>query len=207
MTLNTVGYIKGVIDWKDFHYWVNANLLKAPNADFTYKEAGLTYDEWNGLQVAERSSLDNRGGQGFAAWFMLSWSNTPCQDDDWEQDVVREYYDSDEEFEDAWSRSLARQHALGDFYGEFSFDTAYGYKDENGLDCSGLHASYLVRIYREYLEPRGVDMVWMNEYTSERFTNLDGLTTLLGSGEKAGDWFEHTVKPYLNNTLGIDLSK
>jgi len=49
---------------------------------------------------------------------------------------------------------------------EVNFDTAYGYKAANDAGCGDLHAAFIVRI-GEWLDARGVDWSWYNEFTGD----------------------------------------
>jgi hypothetical protein len=195
MTLNTKVYVQGSVDWDDFHGWVNRELLKAPDAAFTRTD----------------HSLSNRMGQGLIAIFELSWSDVPQQYVSYilDQEDYRDEYDSDEEhqvavaefaaeFADEVERARVATEAIGDYYAEFSFDTGYGYK-QDGRGCSDLHGTFLVKAYREYFEPRGVDFVWKNEFTGDLYKNLDGIETLLDGGAEATAWFENVLIPAVEN--------
>lgn len=49
---------------------------------------------------------------------------------------------------------------------ETAFDTAYGYRADNGAGCSDLHA-WFVQAVAAWADERGIDWQWRNEYTGE----------------------------------------
>lgn len=77
---------------------------------------------------------------------------------------------------------------------EVSFDTAYGYRDENGYGCGDLHARLVAELGR-WLDERGVRWEWQNEFTGEVHTGYDRLVDLASSGFEASAWFRTSVLP------------
>lgn len=65
---------------------------------------------------------------------------------------------------------------------EVDFDTAYGYRAENGAGCSDLHA-WLVRELGRWLTERGLTWLWYHEYTGEWHPSSDPVT-ILGDPER-----------------------
>lgn len=55
-----------------------------------------------------------------------------------------------------------------------SFDTAYGYRDDQGRGCSDFHAD-LIRELGAWLEQRGARWMWEDEFTGEVHHGYDGL--------------------------------
>lgn len=181
MTLNTYIYIQGPIDGEDLHRWVCENLFQVPDYSKvrrSRKVKGQTYLDWrNEPYTADLDEMNNEPSQGLPAWLFLSWSDTPMDKDEGEP------YEPE-----------------GEYYALLSFDTAYSYHDpETGFGCTELHASYIIRLYDEYLKPRGIDLIWQDEYTGKLYKNLDpeGLQDFLGGGEAATDWFNNTLLPNL----------
>lgn len=77
---------------------------------------------------------------------------------------------------------------------EVSFDTAYGYRDEQGRGCGDLHASLVAQL-GQWLDERGVRWLWENEFTGEIHSGYDRLTDLCTGGFEAAAWFRTTVLP------------
>ena len=88
---------------------------------------------------------------------------------------------------------------------DVSFDTAYGYVDENGEGCGHLHVRLLAELGawierapsggRRSGTPSGARWSWRNEFTGEVHEGPDRLYELVDSGEKAHDWFTNVVRP------------
>lgn len=77
------------------------------------------------------------------------------------------------------------------------FDTAYGYRDKRGWGCGDLHAA-LVAELGAWLDGRGVDWAWRNEFTGEVHSGPDRaekLIELVSGGAEAGTWFRTMVVP------------
>jgi hypothetical protein len=77
---------------------------------------------------------------------------------------------------------------------EVSFDTAYGYRDEQGRGCGDLHAS-LVSQLGQWLDERVVRWLWQNEFTGEIHSGYGRLIDLCSGGFEAAAWFQTTVAP------------
>lgn len=79
---------------------------------------------------------------------------------------------------------------------EVSFDTAYGYRGDNGESCSDLHAR-LVTALGQWLDARGLPWKWQNEYTGEWFDRYDGLAEFGDAHRTTGAdaWFRNVVLP------------
>lgn len=183
MTLSTNIYILGPVDGPDLHAWVNENILRVKNPIVTEGHR----DDYH--------YLHNAIGQGFDAIFELDWWDTPqlmtdgLTDKDDPDDV--EYY-------------TKKQEAIGaPYYAHIDFDTAYGYS-KNGMGCTELHASWIVRLYREYFEPRGLEIAWQDEYSGKVWRNLseEGMTDFLGGGDAAMNWFTSVVRPAITEEFG-----
>lgn len=79
---------------------------------------------------------------------------------------------------------------------EVTFDTAYGYRTDDGESCSDLHAR-LVRALGQWLDARGLPWKWQNEFTGEWFDRYEGLDTFGNAFRSTGaeDWFTNVVQP------------
>lgn len=77
---------------------------------------------------------------------------------------------------------------------EISFDTAYGYQDEQGRGCGDPHASVVAQL-GQWLDERGVRWLWLNEFTGEIHSGYDRLVELCTDGFAASAWFQTTVLP------------
>lgn len=84
---------------------------------------------------------------------------------------------------------------------EVQFDTAYGYKDEQGRGCGDLHACYVAELGK-WLDERHVRWKWENEFTGEIHSGYDRLIELCTGGFGATAWFQTTVMPALRNEFG-----
>ncbi|TMS00144.1 hypothetical protein [Nonomuraea basaltis] len=77
---------------------------------------------------------------------------------------------------------------------EVSFDTAYGYRDEQGRRCGDLHASLVADLGR-WLDERGVRWLWYADTLAEVYSGYEPLTRLCTAGAEAADWFRTSVLP------------
>lgn len=192
MTLSTDIYVLGKIDGHDLHRWIHVNLFNLdPDHPVSYKEEveGQTYtSEWRGTYVARENELANAPGQGFPAWLILNWTDEAREFDNGVENI-EELGEDDREW------TLKVREAIGSpYFAHLNFDTAYGYR-QDGMGCTELHASYIVRLYREYFEPRGIEIVWEDEYRGTYHRNLDslGMKQFLGAGDEAMEWFANIV--------------
>lgn len=80
---------------------------------------------------------------------------------------------------------------------EIGIDTAYGFRGENGMDCSMLHALLLY-----YLDDLGYKFLWKNEYSGEINNQLEGIAEFIGNGADAANWFANVVKPMIEGMGG-----
>lgn len=83
---------------------------------------------------------------------------------------------------------------------EVSFDTAYGYRGENGETCNQLHARYVGQL-GAWLDKRGIPWKWKNEYTGEWFDGYEGLAEFARNRD-AMDWFDSEVAPVIRAAGG-----
>jgi hypothetical protein len=77
------------------------------------------------------------------------------------------------------------------------FDTAYSYHDEHG-GCGTLHARLLFQL-GEWLDARGIQWAWRNEFTGEVHIGdkYERLADLTDGGQAAMRWFKGVVEPAL----------
>lgn len=199
MTLSTDIYILGKIDGHDLHRWIHANLFGlSPDHPVSFSEEveGQEYENsWRGRYIARENQLSNSPGQGFPAWLIMEWTDDAREyDNGFSEEELKDTDDEDVQW------TLETRRAIGSpYYAHLDFDTAYGY-NRNGMGCTELHASYIVRLYREYFEPRGIDIIWQDEYRGTYHKNLseEGMREFLGAGDEAMDWFYKKVVPMLD---------
>lgn len=77
---------------------------------------------------------------------------------------------------------------------EVSFDTAYGYRGDNGEGCGDLHAR-LVAELGQWLDGKGLRWSWVNEFTGDTHWGYEGLTDLGSGGAEASSWYRNIVAP------------
>lgn len=77
-----------------------------------------------------------------------------------------------------------------------NWDTAYGYSDAEGRNCTTLHAHYIVELVG-WLALRGARVRWRNEYTNEVHDGADwkALAGFVGDGDRAQAWFQTKAVP------------
>jgi hypothetical protein len=84
-----------------------------------------------------------------------------------------------------------------------SFDTAYGYRGDNGEGCGDLHARLVAQL-GQWLDRQGIGWKWQNEFTGEIHDRYDGLTELRSGGAEASDWFRDIVRPAIVARLAFE---
>ena len=84
---------------------------------------------------------------------------------------------------------------------EVSFDTAYGYRGDNGEGCGDLHARLVAELGR-WLDGKGVRWSWQNEFTGEIHSGYEGLTELGAGGLAALEWFAAEALPAIAAHVG-----
>lgn len=86
---------------------------------------------------------------------------------------------------------------------EVTFDTAYGYRGEDGESCSDLHARLVTALGR-WLDARGLPWKWQNEYTGDWFDRFDGLAEFGDAHRSTGAdaWFRNLVLPAIASEAG-----
>ncbi|MEU4224326.1 hypothetical protein AB0F17_08535 [Nonomuraea sp. NPDC026600] len=77
---------------------------------------------------------------------------------------------------------------------EVSFDTAYGYRDEQGRRCGDLHASLVADLGR-WLDERAVRWLWEADTLAEVYSGYERLPRLCSAGSEATAWFRTSVLP------------
>lgn len=77
---------------------------------------------------------------------------------------------------------------------EVSFDTSYGYRDEQGRYCGDLHAC-LVAELGHWLDERGVRWLWYADTLAEVYAGYERLTDLCSAGARASAWYRSAVLP------------
>jgi len=122
------------------------------------------------------SSIGNKIDQGLCALLNISYGHRPAEaHDEWcEDDCTGTYHDPEN-----WA--------------VVDFDTAYGY-NHNGERCGDLHAR-LVAELGAWLDDKGLDWSWRNEFTGEIYHRYDGLTGLCEGGAEATAWFRDFAAP------------
>jgi hypothetical protein len=79
-------------------------------------------------------------------------------------------------------------------FASVNWDTTYGYDNPQVGGCADLHARLIVHL-GHWLDARGIDWSWRNEFTGEVHHRYDGLDAFVGSGQEARAWFTGTVLP------------
>jgi hypothetical protein len=164
-------------------YQVNREMLGTPDA----VEPIRGPEEYDGPGVRR---IDHRPGIGLPAWLLMNYRAegskaipfTPDSDWEYEGDELEEerrYHERD-----PWRNGTASI--------QVNWDTAYSYRGPHGESCSDLHALYIEHVGR-WLDERGIDWHWKNEYTGEWHHGRDGLAEFSRFHRPGGDadnWFQ-----------------
>lgn len=151
-------------------------------------------DSWRGEGAR---TIANPPGIGLPAWLICHYrEDTPLR-------TPEQAATHDEDCEDdcdgtGWSHSPAA-------WMEVTMDTGYGYSDDEG-GCGALHARLVARLGK-WLDARGVEWSWTNEFTGETHAGdqrYDRLPDLAGGGEDAERWFHTSILPAIAEATGIE---
>jgi hypothetical protein len=185
MTLDTTVYLDGPVDVHALFRTCQSLVGSSDTVEWTDESVG----EWYGDGVWE---LGNRPGQGLCALLDLQYrpSGEPLVSD----------ADAGKHDEDC-EPGCTYHHAVA-CYARVSFDTAYGYRDDEGRDCNQLHVR-LVSELGKVLDAEGVGWRWKNEYTGEIHAGHTGYAGLIGSGDQAQAWYRDKVVPALQAMGGV----
>lgn len=133
--------------------------------------------------------LDNQIAQGFDAW-VLSKSRKDGQPFVGEHDTGEWACEEDC---DHW------RHVVSGYEIDVDMDTAYGYRGDNGDGCADLHARVIVGLVQWASETSpDIEIRWLNEFTGEVHTGLDGIADFTSIGGEAQAWFTNTVLPSIS---------
>jgi hypothetical protein len=182
MTLSTHVYLLTEADPRDVFFECR-RLLGATDAH-RWEDKPSFYGEPKG----DERVIMNGGGQGLPAWLIIRYSpNGPLL--------------SESEGHDECDDDCTFEHDPAHWV-NIDFDTAYSYKDSYG-GCGALHARLLFDL-GQWLDDRGIDWSWRNEFTGEihggdeRYRRLGDLTE---GGRAAMRWFKGTVEPVIYASL------
>lgn len=131
-----------------------------------FDEARRLIGAEHGIYEEGPNRIANKWGQGFPSYVGLSYgADAPLTDD-------CDDHDSPERC----------GYPVAHWSIEMRFDTAYGYRAENGAGCSDLHA-WMVRELGRWLTDRGLTWYWYHEYLGEWHPSSDPIT-ILGDPER-----------------------
>lgn len=164
MTLSTDVYIQGPVDLHALKYVVQAALAE-------FDEAGRTPDEqaWNDDSAELSPSWSTKVGQGLPAWTYIHFAHLAAEGA-WAQ-PNDEYADDSDYDEDGEPALQTPKH-----FARIDFDTAYGYRGENGETCSTLHVQLMTWVGK-WLDEQSVPWQWRDEFTGEIHDAYDGFDT------------------------------
>jgi hypothetical protein len=90
---------------------------------------------------------------------------------------------------------------------EISIDTTYSFMNDRGESCSQRHARFIHEL-GEWLDERGCEWAWQNEYQCQWYIGRDGLEYFgnfhTGTGGPA-EWFATKVLPAIATMAGEEL--
>lgn len=75
---------------------------------------------------------------------------------------------------------------------DLMWDTTYSYRDNEGRDCTTLHAHYL-REMGAWLDSRQIAWGWRDEYSGEVHAGVEGLTRFMHHGDQAQGTFDALI--------------
>lgn len=154
MTLSTDVYIQGPVDLHALKYVVQAALAE-------FDEVGRTTEQqaWNDDSAGLSPSWSTMVGQGLPAWTYIHFAH-PAAEGAWAQ--------PEDENDEGY---VTPAH-----FARIDFDTAYGYRGENGETCSTLHVQLMTRVGK-WLDEQSVPWKWRDEFTGKVHDAYDGFDT------------------------------
>jgi hypothetical protein len=188
MTLSTYVYIHDETDHAEVFRYCQGLLTD-------YDDEGRTPDD----QRSETSkntyndawSMDNACGQGLPAWLLTSYKpGEPVRATSGHDE------DCDEDCSGSWHEPA--------YWTRINLDTAYSYRSRE-LNCGELHAQIVARL-GAWLDSRGVDWSWRNEYTGDVHSGpdrIERLADLAGASDDATEWVRTSVLP----AIAVDMAK
>ena len=186
MTLSTTLYVHGIVRPAEMLAELRQHLA-AYDPDGRTPEQHRDLDNWH--DNPNEKTIGNAIGQGLPSILLLTY----CPDG---PRVTAEQAAAHDEWcdDDCDGSGHEPAHVL-----EVNWDTSYGYRHPEVGGCSQLHARLIVSA-GQWLDAKGVDWSWQNEYTGEYHHRYDGLAEFIGDGANADAWFTGTVLPALNAT-------
>lgn len=188
MTLNTSFVVAApaghVEEYAEQIYTVCRQMLHTP--DHVQPKRGEADPRWSEPGTRD---IDHPLGIGLAAWLTVQYRPEGPK-------VVV----PDDEDEVRW----ALEHPFTNGFGsvQVSWDTSYGYRSDEGLDCSQLHAAYIVGL-GNWCDPRELPWQWQNEYTGEWHMHQRGLQEFAKFHDSSvKDWFSG-----VQLAIGLEASK
>lgn len=161
MTLSTDMYVQAPVDVVALQYVVKCALAE-------FDEVGRTPDQqtWNDDSAELSPSFSTLVGQGLPAWTYIHFgaAGTWAQPHD-------EYAEDSDYDEDGEPAIQSPKH-----FARIDFDTAYGYRGENGESCSALHVELMKRV-GAWLDEQSVPWKWRDEFTGIVHDAYDGFDT------------------------------
>lgn len=199
MTLNTMLVLHEWTDPVELHTWFNKHVLKVADR--------------NPIITETATSIGNDCGQGFDAIFDVRWreDHGPIVwfDVDAERSLnlrhVPDIYPTEQD-------AIDEADETADLYADYpsgvikiNWDTAYGYSGPGGVGCTELHARFIIRLAKEYLEPRGITFAWQNEYSGEWHEGLTGFEDFGQNGREADEWFRTVARPAIEAQIASEV--
>jgi hypothetical protein len=201
MTLDTRVYVTSPVNVQDLFLECQRliSITDEQGREPAQQKSTDTQDEtWrDGKSFVEPGSpwtISNEPGQDLPGWLMIHYRpggmyRTPddaavherCNHPDCD------YYDLAEPICDTSEHKPA-------CWAEVSIDTAYGYRGPSRTGCGDLHAAFVAGL-GEWLDARGIEWKWLNEFTSEVHQGYERLDELVSGGIEATTWFRNVVSP------------
>lgn len=175
MTLNTTVAIRGNCNPKEIFLYCRALLNTPDNVEIREGEKNITHPP----------------GVGLSAWLMLHIVDNIAYDCDDSCDEYDCFHQINPEY-NGWATAAV------------SFDTAYSYRGDNGESCSDLHARLITNL-GYFLDQKGLEWQWQNEYTGEWFERFDQLDKFGNAHRATGadNWFRNIALPAIEREYNV----
>ncbi len=197
MTLDTRIFIYDSVDHMETFEKV-CELLDIPDTKNFRDEVGQPYGCVPGREIS------NEVAQGFDAWVMtysnpegIRLSEEYLQEQvRWNAKMRETYPDEADDIVDPTSTDPE----AGVHFMQISMDTGYGGRSTRGESCTELHARVIAQL-GQWLDERGLNWGWYNEYNGKYYSKYDGLNEFLRGGLGAMDWFQNLALPAIQKDI------
>jgi hypothetical protein len=204
MTLDTRVYITSPVNVQDLFLECQRLISiadeqhRGPGRQMWSDEQDMTWrDGERFVEPGNPWTISNKLGQGLPGWLMIHYRPGAMYRTPDDAAVHDDCNHPDSDYYDAGTPTCDESEHDPACWAEVSIDTAYGYRGPNRTGCGDLHAAFVAGL-GEWLDARGIEWKWLNEFTSKVHVGYERLVELASGGFEAAAWFRTTALPAIN---------